>query len=266
MLCSCTEEIPFDLNEEGFERIVVEGFITDQVKSHQVKLSRTTSYFNEEQPVAVSDAVVSVSNGIDTWSMTESPVGSGYYTTPSDAYGIVGQTHQLTIELDGETYVALDDMPSVALLEDMRVEYELFDNPDEDDEFDGFWSVRIWTTESPGTRDFYRWRTYINGVTDGDTARYGPFANDIAFDGAVLENVQIDGFSEDVMEIGDTIRLEQHGISEEYFDMIQALLDQTEFQGGLFDPPPANVPSNVSNGALGFFSASSVSDRTFVIE
>ena len=35
-------------------------------------------------------------------------------------------------------------------------------------------------------------------------------------------------------------------------------LGQQVFRGGLFDGPPANVPTNVSNGAMGYFSASSV--------
>ena len=265
-LSSCTEEIAFDLNEEGFDRLVVEGFITNQVKSHEVRLSRTTSYFNEQSPQAVTGASVNVSNGVDSWVMTEDPIGSGIYYTPVDAFGIVGQTHQLTIETDGETYVAIDQMAPVATLDSVAVVYELFPFPDEDEEFPGFWNVNIWTLETPGTEDFYRWRTFINGVTASDTTRFSSYANDQGFDGADLTGFTIEEYTEDAMEIGDVITLEQHGISRSYYNMIQAVTDQTEAEGGLFDPPPANVPSNVSNGALGFFSASSVSTKSFLIE
>ena len=41
---------------------------------------------------------------------------------------------------------------------------------------------------------------------------------------------------------------------------------ETEWRGGLFDSPPANVPSNVSNGALGYFGAAGRSEYTIVIE
>ncbi|MFK7757223.1 MAG: DUF4249 domain-containing protein [Flavobacteriales bacterium] len=266
LLISCTKEIDFDLNEEGFDRLVVEGFITNQVKAHEVRLSRTTSYYIEQSPKAVSGAIVNVSNGVHSWVMTEDPIGSGRYSTPTDAFGIVGQIHELSIETDGQTYIATDEMAAVATLDSVTVEYELFEFPDKDEEFPGFWNLNIWTMETPETENFYRWRTFINGVTSSDTIRFSSFSNDQGLDGANLTGYTIEEYAEDEMEIGDLITLEQHGISRSYYDMLQAVTEQTEIEGGLFDPPAANVLSNVSNGALGFFSASSVSTKTYLIE
>jgi len=262
-LVACTEEIDFDLNDDGFDRLVVEGFFTDQAKAHQIKLSRTTSYFDEEEVPVVSGAQVRISNTLGEWTLTEDPPGSGLYYTPSDAAGTVGYDHTLSIEIDGESYKATDHMNPTAVVDSAAVEWVPVEG---EEDFNGYWAVNMWTTERAGTEDFYRWRTLINGVTDGDTIAFSSYTNDIGFDGAVLEGFTVEGFSEDAMQIGDTISVEQHGISEAYYLMLQGTFEQTEVQGGLFDPPPANIPTNVSNGGLGFFSASAVSEFTLVIE
>jgi hypothetical protein len=259
LLQSCTEDIPFDLNEQGFDRLVVEGSITDQTKAHEVKLTKTTSFFDEEVVPVVSGAIVKISNSLDEWTLTENPSGSGRYFTPADAAGTAGLNHMLTIEADGETYQAQDFMYSVAPIDSIAVD------PLEEDIDDLYWKIKLWTTETPNEKNFYRWRVLINGVTDNDSLKYSAFANDVGFDGAELEDYIIEAFEIEYMQTGDTITLEQHGISEDYFDMILALVEQTQSQGGLFDPPPANVPTNLSGGALGFFAASSVSEQFTVI-
>lgn len=259
LMQSCTEDIPFDLNEQGFDRLVVEGSITDQTKAHLVKLTKTTSYFEEEAVPVVSGAIVKISNSLDEWTLAENPSGSGLYYTPADAAGTVGLTHLLTIQSEGETYQAEDFMYSVAPIDSMAVD------PEEEDEDELYWKIKLWTTETPNEMNYYRWRVLINGVTDNDSLRYSAFSNDVGFDGAELEDYIIEAFEIEYMETGDTITLEQHGISEAYFDMILALVEQTQTQGGLFDPPPANVPTNLTGGALGFFAAASVSEKTTII-
>ena len=52
---------------------------------------------------------------------------------------------------------------------------------------------------------------------------------------------------------GETFKFEQYRITEEAFDFFLAIQFETIYKGGLYDSPPANIPSNVSNGAVGFF-------------
>ena len=58
----------------------------------------------------------------------------------------------------------------------------------------------------------------------------------------------------------DTLKVtvEMHSISRKYYDFLVAIALETEFNGDLFSGPPANIPSNISNGGLGFFIASAV--------
>ncbi len=260
---SCTEEIPFDLNEQGFDRLVVEGFFTDQEKAHKVRLTKTTSFFNQEQADPVTGAQLTISNALNSWTLTEEPPGSGLYYTPADAAGTPGMNHQLEIVSGGETYMAVDYMNEPVELDSIEaVLVEEFYYGEED----FFWAINAWTQEQAGVSNYYRWRTLINGETDSDTIRFSFFTDDVGIDGAYINGLTFDSFGPDKIQIGDSITLEQHAISEEYYRMISAVFNQTESQGGLFDPPPANVQTNVTNGALGFFSASSVSSKSTIAE
>jgi hypothetical protein len=46
-----------------------------------------------------------------------------------------------------------------------------------------------------------------------------------------------------------------YSLSNEHQAFLRSLLMETEWRGGLFDVQPANVKSNLSNGAWGFFGA-----------
>ena len=64
--------------------------------------------------------------------------------------------------------------------------------------------------------------------------------------------------------LGDTITFELNGITEEYYNYVIEAQSQIFPQTPLFSGPPANVSSNISNNAIGFFAAYSVA-RSSVI-
>lgn len=254
-IVSCTERIDLDLNNGEFRRLVVEGWITDQTKAHEVRLSWTSSYYANEQAQAASGAIVSINDGQNSFDLTEQPSGSGLYYTDPTVAGSIGNTYTLNIELEGANWIASDIMREVPAVDSVALEYV---DGDQDD--DPYYDLLLWTVELPGIGDHYRWNVLINGENIRDTLSDISFSDDLLYDGAELDGVAIDYFDADRVVPGDTITLEQHAITEQAYDVIIAVLSETSWRGGLFDPPPANVPSNVSNGGLGFFGAASVSD------
>jgi len=64
----------------------------------------------------------------------------------------------------------------------------------------------------------------------------------------------------------DTITFQAGNISEDYYNFIVTLQAETGFQTPLFSGPPANVKSNISNGATGFFAVYSVAYSTRVFQ
>ncbi|MDP4586986.1 MAG: DUF4249 domain-containing protein [Flavobacteriales bacterium] len=263
VLSSCQEVIELDLNEGDAQRLVVNGWMTDQPGRQRVDLSLTTSYFFNEAPPRVSDAVVSVTDGTDTWVFTEDEPGT--YRPAADVVGEAGKTYVLNIEYAGETYNAAATLRASNPMDSIYVRY--FD-PLEEFGFpaDPYYSVRLWTEEPEGEGDAYLWYTFVNGFGIRDTLRELTLVEDSFYDGALIEDLEIDFVDIGTEAVtGDTLRLEQWNIGLESYEVLNSILNQTEFQGGLFDAPPANVQTNLSNGALGLWGAASIVEKSTII-
>ena len=67
-------------------------------------------------------------------------------------------------------------------------------------------------------------------------------------------------------ECGDKATIEAYSLSRTgyvFYDDLQKLLNN---DGGMFNQPPANSRTNLSNGALGFFQASAINSASIVVE
>ncbi len=259
---SCTERIDLELNDQDGRRLVVEGWFTDEEKQHEVELTWTTSFFFNEAAPRVEGALVSITDGENTWPLAES--APGIYLTPELA-GVPSTTYTLNIEVEGENYSATSFMRPVAPIDSLHVRvldpFEEFGFPG-----DPYYSVRLWTQELPGLGDHYMWITYVNGASVRDTLRELTFIDDEFYDGAYVEDIEIDYLDiETEANPGDTVFIEQYNIGGEAYDIFIGIMNETQWNGGLFDAPPANVETNLSNGALGYWGAASVSTKSTII-
>ncbi|MBK7030017.1 MAG: DUF4249 family protein [Bacteroidales bacterium] len=76
LLSSCTERIEIEL-EDDFARLVVEGAITTDTMPHTIKLTTTSSYYYNQPAPVVQHAIVSISDGTETFLLNETaPRGS----------------------------------------------------------------------------------------------------------------------------------------------------------------------------------------------
>lgn len=101
MLFSCTEDIVIDV-EEGEPMIGVEGSFTDELRRHEVILSYSADFYSGNHVRMISDAVVRVTDGVDTIAFLEQVDRPGHYLTDS----VAGRKNTL--------YRLLVDVPDVA--------------------------------------------------------------------------------------------------------------------------------------------------------
>jgi hypothetical protein len=254
---SCTERIELELNSDEHVRLVVEGWITNQQKAHSVKLTTTTSYFENESAPKVSGAVVSITDGANTYALAENEPGM-YYTDPSVS-GSIGSTYTLNVDWNDESFSASAYLDTVSAID--SVGYEYWEDL-EDPMYNGY-DLFLFTQELPGVGDFYMWRVLINGVSVRDTLNQIVFVEDDFVDGNYIGGWNFEYID---AEVGDNVTVEQLSIEAEANAIFLGIMLETEWRGGPFDTPPANVPSNISNGALGYFGAAGVSAYSFVIE
>jgi len=261
-LAGCTKRIDVNLNDQGFERLVVDGWITNQKGPHTVRLTKTTDYFENEAAPRAEGAQVTISDGTETIVLSENEPGI-YQTTP-EWRGKTGHTYTLNIDYNGETYEATEYLDTVP-----RIDSILYDTAriESDQEvFEEYRELYLFTRESPGEGDHYMWRFFKNGTLLTDTLNEYLFVDDLLVDGNYIYAYDFDGFNWVEAEPGDTLTIEQHKISGGVYDNFEAVMLETEWRGGIFDSPPANVPSNISNGAVGFFIASGIDRYTLPIE
>ena len=267
-MVSCQENIDFDLNTEK-ARLVVDGGITTEKKAHVIKLTETASFYELEPAPMAEGANVVLSDGSTTWTLIEREKGM-YYT--DSVQGVVGKTYRLSISYKGETYVASEHLFPVTPIDTIFVlkeeGFDFRENVPKD-----FINIYLKATETKGLGDYYLWKfrvlkpdtAYWKNMTE--KYRDWVYSNDEFVDGNSPEQGWgiFGGYDEKEIPSGSIVELEMYSTTKEYYNFLDALGKQA-FRGGLFDGPPANVPSNVSNGALGYFWASDISKSQSVFK
>ncbi len=258
----CTERIDLDLNKNENQRLVVDGWITSIARPQTVRLTLTTDYFQNEAAPKATGATVSITDGSITFPLTENE--PGLYQTAANVAGEPGKTYTLEIEYDGATYTASSFMRPAPPIDSINyaIDEDELDNPDEDNDGKLWHELFFYAQEPAGEGDHYYFKTYLNGDSKSDTLRNNGFVSDDGVDGSY-----IGGISYDYVEVadGDSVAAEMLTISKEAYEYFNAVMLETDWRGGIFDSPPANIPTNISNGALGFFSASAISQSHVII-
>ena len=253
---SCSEKIELDLNTSN-TRLVVEGLITDQAGPHGVTITTSTSYFFNQPAPVVEDAVVRVSDGGQEWLLSqESP---GHYMLPEGFTGTPGTSYQLSILHDNIEYLASTHLREVPVIDSLSMlPHPILPGRD---------FLLIHFQEPAQTRDFYMYHIFFNDSLVTDSINKVPFGDDDGVNGRYLSiPVYLFRAGNEAPQPGDRIRVQKFSISEEYFQFMIALRRNQGTVGGPFTGPPANVPGNINNGALGFFLAAAVSEVEMVIE
>lgn len=258
LFSNCTKIIELDLNDEESKKLVVDAWFTTAPKAHEVKLTLTTSYFQNEVAPTVSGATVYVTDGITNIPFNE--VEPGVYRTDPTAKANFNTTYTLHIDYDGEIYEAEAYIDSVSPIDSLSASpgYDYFGD------YYGM-DINIWTQELPESGDYYLWRVYVNDVLETDTLNELDFESDefLVEEGMYFAEWPITTSYKAVS--GDTVKLEQQRISKLTYDVIMAMMLETDWRGGIFDAPPANPETNLTNGAVGFFIAAAETSNTCIV-
>ncbi|MBD0255152.1 MAG: DUF4249 domain-containing protein [Cytophagales bacterium] len=258
---ACVREVDLEhVNGPPSGRLVVEGYLTNEAKAHRVRLTRTGPAIVTGPPAPVPGAAVSISDGERLFALAEHPAGSGQYFTADTVRGAVGKTYTLTITLDGRTHTAADRMEPVAPFSErdqiLLPDLYLFGNPE-----------RGFTLEVPTARfGFPAAVQQTVGFVNPQRARDRGVNEQTVFyhfpgvepNGLLPRTADPLRFQRD-----DTLFQSRASMSEAYQAFSRAMLIQAEYFGGVLGSVPADLPTNVSGGAVGFFAASAVVSRRF---
>lgn len=268
-LSSCEDDIVLDIAEQTSAVVVIEGTLTNDTTQQQfIRVSNSASYYSAGNVEPASGAIVKV-NGLQFQESTEQP---GYYFAPSTFELIEGTDYTLTVELNGETYSATSTMnPSLDI--DFIVPFpnpiQFIFNP-EPELGDTLYTVGVYSSQSEHSAPWYLMNLYLNDSLISDNPRdkflIESFNFPYQFTGSNQPFYTMNFDSREVQP-GRNVTLEVIAVSDEFAKFYDAFVNQTDLSGNPFaSTPPANVPSNLSNGAYGFFQVGASKKYTEVFQ
>lgn len=249
LFSSCEKVIDLDLKGAG-KRYVIEGMVTNlQGIPSEVLLSQTRDFAAENGFNGVSNAAVTIQpEDGQTYTLTEADPGI-YRTTAF--VGVPGKRYTLTVTIDGNIFTSTSQMPSqLVRLDTLTVE---------DLSFGGSTTKTVSPSylDPVGLGDSYRFIQYANG----NLVKKVFVQNDDLSDGLRITRPFINQDSD--LKSGDLVTVEMLHIDPNVYRYWYSL-DQAS-TGDNQSATPANPVSNINGGALGYFSAHSVSTKTIRI-
>jgi len=262
---SCTEVIDMKFSTD-YERLVVDGHISDQDTLHYILLSKINIDNEEEIVSPVSNALVVLNNGNDIV-FEESINQKGLYVAPNGFIGEPGQVYNLSIsntgvygEDESDSYFASAKMGNFITIDSVTAAYVNIPQFG----LKGT-TINCWANEPQG-ENYYLFKAIKNGVLVTDTLYEYAQAQDYFFPFMGRFSQYFADFKEDeFVESGDTLTLELSNIDEAFFNYLNTAQAEYAPSIPLFSGPSANVTTNVSNGAVGIFRVYSVSKGSVIM-
>lgn len=255
LLLACEKEIDIDLNTSQ-PTIVIEGLVSDQLGPYTVKLTHTVNFDeNNTFPPVSGASVIIYDDAGNREVLTETNPGIYHSMT---IQGTPGRTYFLEVKTGDDTYEAVSTMPSPVNIDTLTVEDTGDFGPAGHGE-----TITVHYTDPVGESNYYRFVLIVNGVV-----RDGVFIdNDDLHDGDIKDLELIDYSENTNLTTGDTATVVLQTIDENVYEYFRTLREISGSNGGGMgqSTSPANPISNISNGALGYFSVCAETSKTIVI-
>ncbi len=251
LLSGCEKVIDVDLNEAD-PHIVIEGNLSYNPDTAVVKISMTSSYFDTLLSVKVPGAVVTVSNRFGEKFRFKETVDGIYQSKQIKLKP--GETYRLEVEANGEKYEASSKLNYSVPIDSVKFYYE-----EGFSFFESGYYVNFYIFDPPGIKNYYRVKFWKNRVYQNSIDDFYIF-DDRYVDG---NNLEINLFRSP-FKYNDTITLQLISLDKGAYDYFKTFEELVNNNPG--SAAPANPNSNITNGALGYFSAWSSHKRSFIIK
>lgn len=245
---ACERVIDVDLNSAA-PRYVIEGVVTNGRGPHQVRITQTKNFDEDNNFEGIASAEVSIADDAGNAEILYY-TRNGIYET-DELRPVPGRTYTLTVNVGGETFTAVCPMPVAVNLDSLYIQLiSGFGNQ--------FKVPYVRYRDLPEIRNYYRHVLYVNGEKVPSIF----ISRDEGNNNSIIERGLPYFRNGNTLEEGDSVRVEMQTIDRSIYDYFFSL-DQTISQDAA---SPANPVSNISGGALGYFSAHSVQTKTLVVE
>jgi hypothetical protein len=278
-LAACTA--PIDIHTRDSEPvIVIYGCLNSRHQHQSVRITRSSPYFDDEANRPVTDAQVRIADsGGHDYVLLHG--GEGYYFSETRFHVSAGVTYRLLVEVDfdedgtNETYEAETTVRPPLTIDSITVRPLTIM---------GFrrYSLNVYAQDPPEAGNCYLFRFFINDSISNNRISNYVVTDDEFFNGSYLENTIYyfeDGADGHVgwrngdddpdrvymVSRGDRVRLQSINIEAGYYQFINECKSEMRGENPMFGGPPSNITTNISNGAVGFFTGYCIRENKTIV-
>ena len=247
---SCTKVIDIKVRDSE-TKYVIEGVISNELQNCKVYVSQTKNFNENNDFPKIDNAVVKITDNGNVIELTRS--GPGVYET-SLINGTPGHTYELSVEIDGTVFTSFSTMPQPVAIDSLYISRGPFGE---------FKFATVKYTDPANTENGYRFVQYVNGVKEPTV-----FWDDDEFTNGDIVINQLDASADEKddprnIKSGDEVTVEMLTIDQQVLKYWRSLRsDGGDGEGS--SAAPANPLTNITGGALGYFSAHTVSRKTII--
>ncbi len=242
---ACEEKIEIDLNAVN-PKVVIEAHLKNTNRLQEIFVTRTVN-FDERKPFeAIEDAnvVVRTNNG-RVYSFISA--GNGRYIHNNMTLN-EQNTYTLEVSVENEVYTATSNMPSFVEIDSLGITKENIFN-------ETYYFVNLKFHDIANVPNYYLYTMSVNDQ---------PFKFNAVFSDKFNDGLNVThqlGGNDLTLISGDQIKIRRHLIAK---DVHKYWSDYQSTNPG--SASPGNPTSNISNGALGYFSVSNVKEYSVEIQ
>lgn len=246
-LSSCEKEIDVDLRSVP-PHIMIEGIVKqDQLAT--VRVSHTIDFGNNDGYPNLSGAIVTISDDKGNSEVLKQDE-KGWYTA-KDMKGEIGRIYNMSVVYEGEEYTAISQMPPQVPIEDLTMQKVPI--------MDYAFPVVHFTDPVGTTNQYYRALVFINGKQHPDVSEFVQSAEFNDGDPCAMGlQVHINDSDVDPIHKGDELTIEFQCIDKGTYMFFLTLES--------IGQSPTNPISNITNGALGYFSACTTEKKSIIAD
>jgi len=247
---ACKKVIDVNLNDAA-PQIVITGDVTNGAGPYLVTISKSLSFSdpNNFPPVSGAQVIITGSDGTRDSLAETAP---GMYTTTNAWSGRPGISYTLSVVAEGKTYSALSTMPMPVSLDSVGFRT--------DDVLRGSPIIRaVPYFQDPADRDNYY--QFVENINSWNYTGRVFVINDRLSNGKYISRA-LD--SDTTLKPGYTLVLSMYCIDKSVYDYLSTLNNVSD-PGNFSSVTPANPASNISNGALGYFSAHTIQSKQVIV-
>ncbi|MCK9424120.1 MAG: DUF4249 domain-containing protein [Bacteroidales bacterium] len=259
ILFSCVKETSFTAQGPAPLKVCVDAIITDEPGSQTVILTSPVTQ-PDQPPSPVTGASVLLSNEDSTWNLLEQPLYSGKYKTPASFYARLQKHYTLLIGLNDRVYTAKATMIPGTTFPELK-----YVRNNDNNSYHIDWVANAFSTESAAMWELFIDWSKIPGYTQLDSA--ATHARMLFYTLSTLDVSEV--FAPQMEKIsfpsGTLITERRYSITPEHAAFIREILLETNWAGGVFNEAAANVTTNLSDGACGFFGVCAVTSLSVTV-